>query len=307
MLVYIFALAMGIYALIMIYSKEREIVFDKPEKLLIVAPHQDDCVICAGGFGIANVRLGGETHIVFLSHESKEDLADIRRREAEESWGLVGSCNLYHMDILPQKCEKSYKKIYDTADRIQTLIDQIQPTMLFIPLFEGGHVQHDITNYVISYLVKKPNGLRIFECPEYSPYFSFIHTPHKVLGILSRFFLVFVSYFGPPEGLDRRTMFNLKMSDYELALKKKMLSTFRSQGGDSLVTRFGYPDRVIEWVEKPYKSSPFAYKYSLAYFLQLLRQTPLAWLVKRLFPWEYKSVGLTHGITDMNDELSNIS
>lgn len=199
---------------------------------------------------------------------------------------------------------KETLKIVEAAKRLQWLIDEIRPAVLFLPLYEGGHVQHDITNYIVSFLIKRPANMRIYECPEYSPYFSFIHTPHKVLGMLSRFFLIFVSYFGPPEGLDGREILVLNLSDEELGLKKKMLKAFSSQGGDSLANTFGYPDRAIEWVERPYRSSPYKYKGSLSHFLQILRGTSIGWLAKRMFPWEYKTVGRESGITNLDEELS---
>jgi LmbE family N-acetylglucosaminyl deacetylase len=300
---YAFVLFVGVLSLYRIYSKEAIIHFDKPEKILIVAPHQDDCVISAGGFGIRNLQLGGETHIVYLTMEVSTDLAETRRKEAIEIWNHVGCHNLYHLDVLPKKSERNPKKIYDAANQLQSLIDKISPTILFVPLFEGGHVQHDITNHIISFLIKKPREMYIYECPEYSPYFSIRHTPHKVLGMLSRFFLIFVSYFGPPEGLDKRTILNLELDSNEIELKKRMLRAFHSQEGDSLAGYYGYPDRVIQWEERPYRPHPFEYRGSLAYFIQIFRKTSFQWLVKRLFPYDYKSVGLAQGITNLDDEL----
>lgn len=300
---YFFAFIVGLLSLYKIHVKEKKLHLDNPETILIVAPHQDDCVISSGGLGIRNLRLGGETHIAYITQERSRDMAETRTSEAIESWRLAGCTHLYHMDLLPARNERNPEKIYEAAKQLQSLIDEIKPTVLLVPLFEGGHVQHDITNFVVSFLIRKPDGLRIYECPEYSPYFSFFHTPHKVLGILSRFFLVFVSYFGPPEALDGRTIFVLDLSDEELECKKQMLKSFSSQGGNSLANGYGYPDRVIEWVERPYRASPYRYGGSLSHILQILRGTPVEWLAKRLFPWEYKSVGRERGITNLDEEL----
>ena len=303
-LLYGLAFAFGLYALCAIRKKEVSLTFDRPERLLIVAPHQDDCVICAGGLGIANIRQGGETHVAYLYRDRRADVAEVRQQEAVHAWALAGGCNLYHLNVLPALGERSPVRIRETADRLQELIDRIRPSVLCMPLFEGGHVHHDITNYVISYLVRRPSGLRIYECPEYSPYFSFTNTPHKVLGLLSRCLLFFVSYFGPSEGIDPRPIFELRMSGADIDLKRRMLRAFESQGGRHLAGRFGWPDRLIEWVEKPYQATPFNYRGSLAHTLHRLRKTSLQSIVKRLFPWEYKSVGLAEGITNIDYETS---
>jgi LmbE family N-acetylglucosaminyl deacetylase len=300
---YGFTFVGAVFSAYRIYANEKILHFIYPEKILIIATHQDDCVISAGGFGIRNLRMGGETHIAYITQEKSTEIAKTRIAEATESWRLAGTPMFYHMDILPGKYERNPGKIYEAAKQLQRLIDQICPTVLFIPLYEGGHVQHDITNYIISFLIKKSESLRIYECPAYSPYFSFLHTPHKVLGILSRVVLIFVSYFGLPEGLDGRKIFVLDLSKEELELKKKMLKSFASQGGDFLANTFGYPDRVIRWVERPYKSSPYRYNGSLSHTMQTLQETSIGWLVKRLFWWECKSIGREQGITNIDEEL----
>src|SRR5262245_7344060 len=46
-----------------IYVIERWTAWSTPARLLILAPHEDDCVIAAGGVGALNQRIGGITRI----------------------------------------------------------------------------------------------------------------------------------------------------------------------------------------------------------------------------------------------------
>lgn len=303
--VYGCAFVLGIFCLIRIRANEGTVSFKKPERILIVAPHQDDCVLCAGGFGARNIRLGGETHVVYLTQPSDEVVKNIRREETIASWRLSGcpASNLHHFNILPHLGVRDAKKIRQAAQELQKIVDKIKPTILFMSLYEGGHAQHDIANYIMSFLIKKPQGIRIYECPEYSPFVSLMYTPHKILALLTRLFVGFVSYCGIAEGVDGRKILNLKMDRQEIELKRRMLREFRSQNGEALARNHGYPDRVIEWEDRPYRSQPFEYKYSFCRFVEILRIILPVWLVNKAFPGDYRSHGLERGITNMDVEL----
>lgn len=103
---YSIAFMVSIFSLSKIYLKEKTIYLNRHEKILIVAPHQDDCAICAGGFGLRNLQLGGETHIAYVANESTPHLTETRTAEAEESWRLSGAPRFYHMNLLPNIFER---------------------------------------------------------------------------------------------------------------------------------------------------------------------------------------------------------
>ena len=67
-----------LWAWLRTFALERRSDWPKPERLLILAPHEDDCVISAGGIGARNVKLGGVTRVLHLAPDETPGLAAIR-------------------------------------------------------------------------------------------------------------------------------------------------------------------------------------------------------------------------------------
>lgn len=293
------------YALNRCYVIERGVTWNAAERMLILAPHQDDCVICAGGIGIRNQKLGGETHVVYLVQDEEPGMAERRKNEAIAAWTLagVGMDRLRHLDLLPRLHERSPQRLKETAVALRQIIDSIAPTVLVIPLFEGGHIHHDLLNYLVTSALEPRPGLKIFECPEYSPYLSLCWTPHRIIALCGRWMGGLVSYYGPPDGIDARHVWQVLLSDDELELKRRMLASFESQHGDSLAATRAYPDRLIEWQQRPTKLRPFAVEGSYVEFvLAIQRWIPRA-LASRLFPGQLATYGREPAITDLADEI----
>src|SRR5205823_4612105 len=77
--------------------------WDAPGRLLVLAPHEDDCVISAGGIGARNQQLGGATRVVYLAPDELPGMAEIRAAEARAAWREAGldAGDLRHLDLLP--------------------------------------------------------------------------------------------------------------------------------------------------------------------------------------------------------------
>ena len=58
----------------------------------------------------------------------------------------------------------------------------------------------------------------------------------------------------------QRSIYKVRLDDGELALKRRMLGTFVSQNGPSLAQASAYPDRLVEWRPRPFRSRPFKLK-----------------------------------------------
>src|SRR5512135_2469650 len=69
---------------------ERWMAWPGPERLLVLAPHEDDCVIGAGGIGAAIRRLGGRVRIVYLAPDESPGIAEVRSHEARAAWREAG-------------------------------------------------------------------------------------------------------------------------------------------------------------------------------------------------------------------------
>jgi hypothetical protein len=273
------------------------------QHILLVAPHQDDCVLMAGGLCLRNQRLGGDTNIVYLVQPDDEETARVRRREAVNAWTVAGvpATNLRHWSCLPARGPLDRGHIEQLSQALQNLIDELNPSLICIPSFEGGHLHHDVANYVVTRELRLPVETRINESPEYSPYFSVWRTPQKALAHLTRLaFLGLVSYYPKPEGAGRGRILNLRMSTEELHLKWRMLKEFRSQHGDALARSHGYADRLIDSRAIPYCATPFRFEGSLASLASRMTGMVPRWLLARLFPGDQQTIGLESGITNLD-------
>ena len=300
----LFELLTGIAALLAtaVAVREGRIALDRAEKVLIVAPHQDDCVLAAGGFGLRNRRLGGETHIVYLVQPDDPQMAATRSEEALSAWQIadVDARHLSHLSLLPAAGPLSLSDIERAAATLQTLVDAVAPSIVVTPLFEGGHLHHDVAHHIVTRMLVLPEGARIYECPLYSPYFSLWRTPHAALAQLARFaFVGRLAYYPKSEGAGVGHMLNLRLSRDELRTKREMLRAFRSQNGEALACHHGYADRLVLWRPQPFRATPFAYRGSRPWLVERLQSAlPGRWAL-RLLPGEPCTIGLERGITDL--------
>jgi LmbE family N-acetylglucosaminyl deacetylase len=295
------ALAAAVLA-VSIGMREGELTFMRAEKVLIVSPHQDDCVLTAGGIGLCNQANGGETHIAYLVQPGDARIAALRREEAAAAWRIAGVDErfLYRLSGLPAEGDVSRRDVGRCATELQQLVDNIAPTVVITPAFEGGHIHHDIVNCVVTRMLRMPPDTRIFEGLEYSPYFSVWRTPQATLSHLTRiFFFGLVLFYSKPEGVGRGRIQNARLAPEQLKTKIRMLRAFRSQNGDALARNNGFEDRLIAWTPRPFQATPFTYYGSRPWLIEYLQAfMPLSWIL-RLLPGEPCTIGLKRGITDL--------
>ena len=213
-LFYSLLLVLAALALLRIRMIERWMDWDAPGRLLILAPHEDDCVISAGGLGLRNSRLGGITHVIYLARDETPALPERREAEARGAWRVagLGDADLRFFDLLPPLETRDPEKLRKAASVLRGIIDEFQPTAIVMPAFEGGHVHHDMVAALIDRLVTPADAFAVFEAPEYTPYVSLLNTPHRVLTLAARWLFGLVSYNGPPDGVDGRPILKLRLS-----------------------------------------------------------------------------------------------
>lgn len=303
-LFYTLLLAFALLALVRIRAIERWMVWDTPGRLLIFAPHEDDCVISAGGLGLRNSRLGGVTRVVYLARDETPALPERREAEARAAWSIagLGVADLRFLDLMPPLQSRDPAKLRTAATALRGIIDDFQPTAIVMPAFEGGHVHHDMTAALIDLLIVPADRFAVFEAPEYSPYVSLLHTPHRILALCARWLFGLVAYNGPPDGVDGRSILKLRMSPSELADKKRMLGAFVSQNAPSLMATRNYPDRLIARTGRRQRRQPFDFDRSYLRFVLALRQWLPARLVDRLLPVQLGTIGRMGTITDWDSE-----
>jgi LmbE family N-acetylglucosaminyl deacetylase len=303
-LFYSILFAIGSWCLWRIARLERPMHWDEPQRLLVLSPHEDDCAIDAGGIGARNVRLGGATQIAYLAPDETPGMAEIRAREALEAWRLAGvdSQALIHLDVLPKLHQRDPRKLDRAAVELRRLIDSFKPTVVVVPMFEGGHVQHDATAALLDEVVRPDDRFVVYEAPEYGPYTSLANTPHRIVALCARWLFGLVSYYGAPDGVDGRVVHVVCLSAADLDCKRRMLAAFVSQNGPSLACNSGYPDRLIRWRQRDKRTTPFVFARSYLRFVLWARQTLGATLVDRLLPVQLGTVGRANGITDWRVE-----
>ncbi len=303
-LFYSMLLALAALALLRIRMIERWISWDAPGRLLILAPHEDDCVIAAGGLGLRNGRLGGVTRVVYLARDETPALPERRKAEARAAWSVAGLSedDLRFFDLMPPLETRDPEKLHKAAAFLRGIIDEFRPTVLVMPAFEGGHIHHDMVAALVDRLLTPADRFTVFEAPEYSPYVSLVHTPHRILALTARWLFGLVAYNGPPDGVGRHPILKLRLSPQELADKRRMLAAFVSQNASSLVATRSYPDRLISGRRGRHPRHPFDFDRSYLRFVLALRRLLPAGLVDRILPVQHGTIGRMGTITDWDAE-----
>jgi LmbE family N-acetylglucosaminyl deacetylase len=303
-LLYTLLLAISGWALWRIHVIEQWIRWDTSGRLLILAPHEDDCVISAGGIGARNQRLGGVTRIVYLAPDEAAGLAELRAAEARAAWREAGLApgDLRHLDLLPPLRRRDPVKLQAAAKALRSIIDDFRPTAIVMPMFEGGHIHHDMVAALVGSIVTPQDRFTIFEAPEYSPNLSLNDTPHRIIALSARWLFGLVSYQGPPDGIDGRPLLKVRLDPAELACKRRMLAAFASQNAPSLVATRCYPDRLVRWDQQCRRRYPFDFQRSCLRLVLAARQRLPATIVDRIIPLQRGTIGREGHITDWLEE-----
>lgn len=302
-LFYTMLLGLSGFALFRIAAIERWMDWNSPGRLLILAPHEDDCVIAAGGLGFRNARLGGAVRIAYLARDENPGLPERRAAEAREAWRIagLGENDLLFLDLMPPLESRDPKKLKRAGTILRELIDEFRPTAIVMPAFEGGHIHHDMVAALIDSIVTPADRFDLFEAPEYSPYVSLLNTPHRILSLAARWLFIVV-YVGEPDSVERRPVLKVRLDPDELATKRRMLGAFVSQNAPSLVATRSYPDRLTVRRPPQYRRYPFDFASSYLRLALALRQRLPASIVDRLLPVQLGTIGRMGTITDWDAE-----
>jgi LmbE family N-acetylglucosaminyl deacetylase len=224
-----------------------------PRTVLILAAHQDDAVIQAGGIAIHNQRLGGHTHIAYLTAPSDSALCAARKAEAHRAWALAGEerISLWFLDF-PDDGAWGERMQHQARDSIAAIVQRLNPDIAVIPLLEQGHWQHDLLHVLAREALDTLPGIEVLQAAEYNPYFLMRQSPEKTLMFLMRL-APFLPYAEKSYGLIRANQQTVALSEGEIEIKKRMLREFDSQYRVIPVHQFGYPD-LFESTEQPPES-----------------------------------------------------
>jgi LmbE family N-acetylglucosaminyl deacetylase len=240
-----------------------------------------------GGYAIQTLKRGGKVTLLYITNGDQNDKTT-RREEALEAWTTIGLSGeslifLEHDNLIGlQNKEEIHRGIEEISDTIK----QIDPSVIIIPLYEGGHYQHDVTNYMVSQAMDKVGYTgQVFESPIYNFRYSLRATPEKIFSGMMRLIPGF-GYAYPPEPIHHKNLFYLQMTDEEVNLKRHMLSLFKTQVPEDLVDRFGFVDRYQPFHGHDYSKSPFNYTFSFARLLNMFKRwSVLGPVVSKTVKW----------------------
>ena len=153
------------------------------KNILVIAPHPDDEIV---GLGITikkilkkrnNIVIFFPTNGViamnqmwfWTRHNYIKNLSE-RISEMKSSLKQLGIENFFLQDI-PTRTLKDHIK--ETYLKISNLIKKNKIDTIFCPAYEGGHQDHDVTNFICSKFKKK---LMVFEFAEYNYFKRKINT-----------------------------------------------------------------------------------------------------------------------------------
>ena len=142
--------------------------------ILLIAAHPDDELVGAA-FIIKKILLKKNLIIFFPTNGvlSKEEMwfwdkrkyqekKKIRNKEMKESLQYLGVKKFFRQNIPTRKLKENIGK---TFNKINLLIKNWKIDTVFCPAYEGGHQDHDVSNFICSRL---RNNYKVFEYAEYN-------------------------------------------------------------------------------------------------------------------------------------------
>ena len=233
--------------------------------VMVFAPHPDDETIGAGGIIIQTMKHGGDVKVIYLTSgitSANENSEQITTREKEPISAMeLAGVNKDNLIFLRHNSgDLSKLSVFNECiEKISQIISADVPDYIFIPAYEGGHIDHDITNFILYKTLTTLNldGIQVFEYAEYTSCLKIDLNSMK--RVLRRFCkcIPFVNFrfpnnFIPHNRLSNIHSFQLQMSDKELDLKLEMLKRYVSQNPTDLIFWHGFPDRLRNFYPHDY-------------------------------------------------------
>jgi LmbE family N-acetylglucosaminyl deacetylase len=115
-------------------------------KVLVVAPHQDDEAIGCAGTVIKHAKSGGHVEIVFCSHDTSE-----RMKEAEKAASIMYSQKNHYMQFPLRSL--SYNRDFEKS--LVSVINKVKPDVVFLPFLFDKHDDHRAISKALINIKKK--------------------------------------------------------------------------------------------------------------------------------------------------------
>ncbi len=137
-------------------------------KVMVFAAHPDDELIGCGGSMRKHINLGNDVRVVYLTSGeagnlkySKEELASIREKEAENGLGILGVKDFSFLRNKDGYLEANSENLI----KIVELIRKYKPDIVYLPHSEEAHQDHRTTYDLVSKAINKAKGNWFQEAP----------------------------------------------------------------------------------------------------------------------------------------------
>jgi LmbE family N-acetylglucosaminyl deacetylase len=141
------------------------------QQVLLVAAHQDDDVFIVSRLR-SHAAKQDDIYVIWTATSTPfgDSYAKERIVEAEKAMSLLGvSKDRYYFLKFPDG--QTYKDISAITTEVKTLLKKIQPTIMYIPAFEIGHIDHDVAHFsAVRALNELGYQAQVFEFPLYNAY-----------------------------------------------------------------------------------------------------------------------------------------
>jgi LmbE family N-acetylglucosaminyl deacetylase len=192
--------------------------------VLIVAAHPDDEILGAGIW--LHRHPAFDRYVVHLTDGSPRDMQDARaagmssrlayaatrRRELKDALAIAGvpAGNCYRCDFTDKE---AYLHLPELVAKLDSLIEELRPSIVISPAYEGGHPDHDAAAFTVATIRRFGRPFRHFE-------FSLYHAGERGEMVTGEFLPT-----DPPQEEEV-----LALSPVEHKIKSRMLHCFRTQG-----------------------------------------------------------------------------
>lgn len=198
---------------------------DYQTDVLVFAAHPDDDVLGLCSTLYRHRLKGDHIKIVFVTNgtagageswyckiNQSTKRASVRYQEAVQALAQINISeeNIYCLGFPDAGTQRYVKHI---AMDISMLLQQLNPQRVYVHCIEGGHIDHDMTSFVVKSVCYKIGYTNVFEWAEYNPL--------QPLGTQNIQFLP-----TPSNGVEE---IKIDISEKERMLKRKMLAIHQSQ------------------------------------------------------------------------------
>jgi LmbE family N-acetylglucosaminyl deacetylase len=241
------------------------VMAEAPRDVLILAAHQDDCVIMAGEYAIAAKEAGRAVRVVYLTngdskdHNSQSERADKRNREAIAAWGCIGvaadsiCCSGYAAAPVAGPSRITTENSNQIRRQFVELLRMLPADWtVFIPAPGESHVDHrTLRRIALECLsVVGRDDLHVYEAPEYNRYLSLVRMPRKTLmyilatiPVVRRWAVMHREIIAAEEFPCGARALIMPEDAARLERKRSMLKFFSSEDGEKLIRLFGARSR----------------------------------------------------------------